>query len=165
MDRDNNWDRVAKAENAIFHGKGKSIQGKKPSVMMKELYQTGVLDEHLEPVVFLDDSGKSYSVQENDGVFFFNFRSDRARQLSKKIIEKKQTHNIYFVTLTEYDPALGASVAFAPMTIETTLAAEISRAGMTQAHIAETEKFPHATYFLNGGKAGSAFRRSSHYAR
>ncbi len=152
MDRDNNWDRVQKAEDALFHGKAKTIQGKKPSEVMRELHKEGIMDEHLEPMVFLDDSGKAYNVEENDGVFFFNFRSDRARQLSKKIAEKKETHNICFVTLTEYDPKLPADVAFPAISIETTLAAEISHAGLTQAHIAETEKFPHATYFLNGGK-------------
>ena len=160
MDRDNNWDRVAQAEDAIFEGKAKNIiskpldsaRGKKPSEVVKELYAAGKLDEHLEPMVFLDDSGKAWNVEKNDGVFFFNFRSDRAKQLSKKIVEKRDSHNICFVTLTEYDEKFGAHVAFPVMTIETTLAAEISRAGLTQAHIAETEKFPHATYFLNGGK-------------
>jgi 2,3-bisphosphoglycerate-independent phosphoglycerate mutase len=149
MDRDNNWDRVKKAEDALFEGKGKN---KKPSEIIKELYKEGKIDEHLEAMVFLDDTGKSYKVEKNDGVFFFNFRSDRARQLSRKIAEKKDSDNICFVTLTEYDPNLPADVAFPVISIETTLAAEISRAGLTQAHIAETEKFPHATYFLNGGK-------------
>ncbi|MBX4197940.1 2,3-bisphosphoglycerate-independent phosphoglycerate mutase [Candidatus Parcubacteria bacterium] len=158
MDRDNNWDRVKKAEDAVFEGKGRNIEKpldgtrSKPSQVIAELYKEGIIDEHIEPTVFLDDNGKSYKVEKNDGVFFFNFRSDRARQLSRKIVEKKDSHNICFVTLTEYDPALRADVAFTPISIETTLAAEIAHAGLTQAHIAETEKFPHATYFLNGGK-------------
>jgi 2,3-bisphosphoglycerate-independent phosphoglycerate mutase len=152
MDRDNNWDRVKRAEEAVFEGKGKEIKGKKPSEIFKELYKEEKLDEHVEPMVFLDDSGKAYKLEKNDGIFFFNFRSDRARQLSRKIVEKRDTHNICFVTLTEYDPELKADVAFPVINIETTLAREISRAGLTQAHIAETEKFPHATYFLNGGK-------------
>ncbi|MES2437216.1 MAG: 2,3-bisphosphoglycerate-independent phosphoglycerate mutase [Patescibacteria group bacterium] len=152
MDRDNNWDRIQKAEDALFHGKGKTIQGTKPSAVVRELYKEGKLDEHLEPMVFLDESGKAWKVEKNDGVFFFNFRADRARQISKKIVEKKETHNILFVTLTEYEKTLAAKVAYPQATIETTLAAEISKVGMTQAHLAETEKFPHATYFLNGGK-------------
>jgi 2,3-bisphosphoglycerate-independent phosphoglycerate mutase len=152
MDRDNNWDRVKKAEDAVFHGKGITISGKKPSEVMKELYKADKLDEHIEPMVFLDDAGKPYTLEKNDAVFFFNFRSDRAKQLSKRIIEKRDTHNILFVTLTEYDPVFKAEVAFPAIPIETTLAAEISKVGMTQAHIAETEKFPHATYFLNGGR-------------
>jgi 2,3-bisphosphoglycerate-independent phosphoglycerate mutase len=152
MDRDNNWDRVKKAENAVFNGIGKTIIGKKPSQILKELYAEEKLDEHIEPMVFLDDSGKAIKLEKNDGIFFFNFRSDRAKQLTKKIIEKRESHNILFVTLTEYDADFNAEVAFAQIPIETTLAAEISHAGLSQAHIAETEKFPHATYFLNGGK-------------
>ena len=152
MDRDNNWDRVKKAEDAVFHGIGKTISGKKPSEVLKELYKEEKLDEHIKPIVFLDDSGKPVTLEKNDGIFFFNFRSDRAKQLTKKIIEKRESHNILFVTLTEYDPAFKTEVAFASIPIETTLAAEISHAGLSQAHIAETEKFPHATYFLNGGK-------------
>jgi 2,3-bisphosphoglycerate-independent phosphoglycerate mutase len=152
MDRDNNWDRVKKAEDAVFHGQGITVSGKKPSQVMRELYKADKLDEHIEPMVFLDDSGKPYTLEKNDAIFFFNFRSDRAKQLSKKIIEKRDTHNVLFVTLTEYDPGFEAHVAFPPIKIETTLAKEISKAGLTQAHIAETEKFPHATYFLNGGK-------------
>jgi 2,3-bisphosphoglycerate-independent phosphoglycerate mutase len=152
MDRDNNWDRLKRVEDALFERKGKEIRGKNPSEVVKELYKEGILDEHMEPIVFLDDSGHDYRIKENDGVFFFNFRADRARMLSKKIAEKMSSHNICFVTLTEYEKSLGALVAFPQSTIETTLAAEIAYAGMTQAHIAETEKFPHATYFLNGGR-------------
>lgn len=152
MDRDNNWDRVARAEDALFHGKGKEIKGQKPSAVVKELYKEGKLDEHLEPMVFLDDTGRGYKVEKNDGVFFFNFRADRARQLSKKIAEKAAADNILFVTLTQYESDLKSLIAFPQISIETTLAGEISYAGLTQAHIAETEKFPHATYFLNGGR-------------
>jgi 2,3-bisphosphoglycerate-independent phosphoglycerate mutase len=72
--------------------------------------------------------------------------------LSKKILDKVSTDNLFFVTLTEYDKTFTASVAFTPISIETTLAKEVSLAGLTQAHVAETEKFPHATYFLNGGQ-------------
>lgn len=157
MDRDNNWDRVKKAEEAIFEGKGKIVSANdnqnspKPSEVVKELYKGGILDEHLEPIVFLDENGKSYKIEKNDGVFFFNFRADRARQISKKILEKVEKENLCFVTLTEYDKTFKAKVAFPVVEIETTLAKEISKAGLTQAHIAETEKFPHATYFLNGG--------------
>jgi 2,3-bisphosphoglycerate-independent phosphoglycerate mutase len=152
MDRDNNWDRLKKTEDALFEGKGKTVKGKKPSDVVKELYKEGKLDEHLEPVLFLDENDKGYTVEKNDGVFFFNFRADRAKMLSQKILEKKDSHNICFVTLTEYDKKYGAHVAYPQTPIETTLALEVSKSGLTQAHIAETEKFPHATYFLNGGK-------------
>ena len=155
MDRDNNWDRVKRAEDAMFLGQGKIILATdkitKPSEVVKELHKNGVLDEHLEPIVFLDQDGKSYKIEKNDGVFFFNFRADRARQISKKILERAKKDNLCFVTLTEYDKTFDTNVAFPTVAIETTLAKEISKAGLTQAHIAETEKFPHATYFLNGG--------------
>ena len=152
MDRDKNWDRVEKVRQAIFRGKGKIVQNKKASEVMAEAYKEQIFDEHLEPVVFVDDSGSTCALSQNDAVIFFNFRSDRARQLSALIAEAAEEKNIYFVTLTEYDKNLKAHVAFGPSKIDTTLAEEISNAGLTQAHIAETEKYPHATYFLNGGR-------------
>ncbi len=155
MDRDNNWDRLQKVEDALFECKGNVCHvvkdAKNPSDFIKELHTKGVLDEHLEPVVFVDESGHSYRISENDGVFFFNFRADRARMISKRISEQVKTKNLCFVTLTEYQKDLECMVAFPQVRAETTLAKEISDAGLTQAHIAETEKFPHATYFLNGG--------------
>lgn len=150
MDRDNNWDRLQKVEAAIFEGScDKTYCAKKPSDVMSELYEEGVVDETLEPVVFLDEEGHHYSIQDNDGIFFFNFRSDRARMLSSKIVTHAQKQNLCFVTLTEYDKNIPSLVAFPPTEIKTTLAKEISDAGLTQVHIAETEKYPHATYFLN----------------
>ncbi|HYC83025.1 MAG TPA: 2,3-bisphosphoglycerate-independent phosphoglycerate mutase [Candidatus Paceibacterota bacterium] len=154
MDRDNNWDRLAKVEQALFECKGAVCQLKdtKPSDYIASLYQEGKVDEHLEPIVCLDHEGKGCAIEDNDAVFFFNFRPDRARMLSQKILEQAEGKNLCFVTMTEYHPEFKCLVAFPPISIETTLAAEISKAGLTQAHIAETEKFPHATYFLNGGK-------------
>ena len=164
MDRSNNWDRIAKAEEAIFKGKGMSYpgnqSGKQASTMAKILYEQDKNDEFFEPVVFLDKEGKKELIKENDAVFFFNFRADRARMLSQKIMEygkeanpmDARGKNIFFGTLTQYDKTFDCPVAFPPVMIETTLAKEISQAGLTQAHIAETEKFAHATYFLNGGE-------------
>jgi 2,3-bisphosphoglycerate-independent phosphoglycerate mutase len=151
MDRDNNWDRLAKAEQAMFECKGHICQLKKPSQFVKELYSKGEKDELISPIVFLDENGKGYPIEKNDGIFFYNFRADRARMLSQKISGIKKDKNLYYVTLTEYEKNTGAEIAFPSIEIDTTLAKEISEAGFTQAHIAETEKFPHATYFLNGG--------------
>ena len=151
MDRDSNWDRLAKAEDAIYHGKGRTHTGK-ASELMQELHTSGTVDEHLEPIVFLDKTGKAYTLERNDSVIFFNFRPDRARMLATKIAERAEKENICFTTLTQYDASIKSLVAFNPSSIETTIAAEVSKAGMTQAHIAETEKYAHATYFLNGGK-------------
>lgn len=152
MDRDNHWDRIAKAEKAIFEGAGATHQTRKPSEIIKQLYEQGITDEYVEPMVFLDDQGNRFNIQKNDGVLFFNFRADRVKQLSEKITEKTEKLNLCFVTMTEYDPGLDALVAFKQDNIETTLAKEISLAGLNQVHIAETEKFAHVTYFLNGNK-------------
>lgn len=161
MDRDNNWDRLAKAEEAIFKGEGMQAGNQKASDVAKLFYSKEKTDEHFEPVVFLNEEGKKELVKEKDAIFFWNFRADRARMLSEKIIKYTMVHFGLFGTMTQYDKNFacpnaeggrGCLVAFEPTTIETTLANEISKAGLTQAHIAETEKFAHATYFLNGGR-------------
>ncbi len=153
MDRDNNWDRLAKTEEVLFSGIGKNCSIP-PSQYLENLYKENngkaSLDEHIEPIVCEID-GKVSKIEKGDAVFFFNFRADRARMLSQKILEKIDEHDLKFATLTEYDSSYTSEVVFPKVEIETTLAKEISQAGLTQAHIAETEKFPHATYFLNGG--------------
>ena len=165
MDRDNNWDRLVRVEQALFECKGNvceikdganvdSATGMQASDFVQSLYAEGKVDEHLEPTVFVDAKGmplEGAAIKPHDSVFFFNFRADRARMLSKKILEKAESQDIYFVTLTSYGSEFTAHVAFPQVSIETTLAKEVSAAGLTQAHIAETEKYPHATYFLNGG--------------
>jgi 2,3-bisphosphoglycerate-independent phosphoglycerate mutase len=155
MDRDSNWDRIAKAEEAIFERQGSAHKGKKPSAVLRELYEKeNAQDEFLEPLVFVDETGRDYAVRDNDGIMFVNFRSERTRQLSKRITERTKNKNIFFVTMTDYDRGSGiidARVAFPPLTVETTLAAHVSKAGLTQAHIAETDKYAHVTYFFNGG--------------
>ena len=150
MDRDNNWDRLEKVEKAMFECKG-NVCEIKASKYIEELHKEGKMDEHIEPIVLLDSNKKEVPIQANDAVLFFNFRADRARMLSKKMIEKSKEGNIAFATLTEYSKEFDCDVIFPPISIETTLAKEISKNGLTQAHIAETEKFPHTTYFLNGG--------------
>jgi len=151
MDRDQNWDRVEKVADALFDCKGNVCQLTQPSIYLSELYKQGKVDEKLEPIIFADEAGQTYKLSAGDGVFFFNFRADRARMLSAKIAEQAAKANICFVTMTEYDPALPALVAFPPLKPAITLAQIISEAGLAQAHIAETEKFPHVTYFFNGG--------------
>jgi len=151
MDRDHNWDRLEKAEKAIFDCVGDVCMLKKPSVYLEDLYGQGVIDEMVEPVVFSDGSNDDYKIKENDGVFFFNFRADRARMLSQKIIEKAKKSNIYFVTMTEYEKDFVCDVAFAPHKPKITLAEILAKNNITQTHIAETEKFAHVTYFFNGG--------------
>ncbi len=151
MDRDNNWDRLEKFEKVLFECKG-NVCTLKPSEFVENLYKEGKVDEHLEPIVCLGNDGEGCALQPHDGVFFFNFRADRARMLAKKMLEQQAKNDVCFVTLTEYGAEFKCLIAFPPIEIDTTLAAEISKKGLTQAHIAETEKFPHATYFLNGGR-------------
>ncbi len=152
MDRDKNWQRTEKAEKALFECQGKICRARKPSEVLKELYKEGIMDEYLEPLIFLDQSGKGCPIEQNDGVFFLNFRTDRPRQLSYKIMERAGKQNLFFVTMTEYHPDIEAVVAFPPQKADTTLAAEISQTGLSQSHIAETEKYGHVTFFFNGGK-------------
>jgi 2,3-bisphosphoglycerate-independent phosphoglycerate mutase len=131
----------------------------KPSVYLEDLYNQNLgkdsLDEHIVPSVVKNGDAIGAPVLKHDAILFWNFRSDRARQVCQKIIEKKDGMNLVFSTMTEYDPMYtqnhGVNVAFPKMEIKTTIAKEISIAGLSQAHIAETEKFPHATCFLNGG--------------
>lgn len=151
MDRDKNWDRLARAEAAMFRCEGNVCQKRKPSEFVAELHKDGILDEHLEPVVFLDENGRGCAISENDGVFVWNFRADRARMLASRLAEESEAKNLCLVTMTQYDKTIACRVAFPPSSIETTLSAEISKHGLTQVHVAETEKYAHATYFLNGG--------------
>jgi 2,3-bisphosphoglycerate-independent phosphoglycerate mutase len=151
MDRDSNWDRLAKAEQALFEGKG-NHHTVKPSAIMAKLHTQGVYDERMEPIVIADENGATFPIGQNDGVFFFNFRADRARMMTESLMKRKEEKNLFIVTMTQYSSKYDVAVAFPPEVLQTTLAQEVSQFGMTQAHIAETEKFPHATYFLNGGK-------------
>lgn len=153
MDRDNHWDRVEKVEKMLFEGLGeKQFSHMRPSQALKMLYKKGVVDEHLEPVVFLDAKNETYPIRENDGIFFFNFRPDRARQLTQSIIKRAENKNICFVTLTEYDAKNKTLVAFPPERPSVTLADLLETNNLTQSHIAETEKYAHVTYFMNGGR-------------
>jgi len=152
MDRDHNWHRVKKAEDAIFNAAAPRSHRAKPSEVIEAMYGQGHVDEHIEPIVFIDEAGKSYSVEKNDGIIFINFRPDRARMLSKRIMDCSDEKNLCFATMTSYDKNIKSLVAFSGAGVETTLAAELSHAGLKQAHIAETEKYAHATYFLNGGR-------------
>lgn len=146
MDRDNNWDRVEKVEKMIFHCEGNICQIT-PEEEIKAQHDSGKTDEHIEPFMV-----NEMPISKGDAVFFFNYRADRARMLTERILARKDEMDLFFATLTQYSKKYECAVAFPPIAIETTIANEVSLAGLTQAHLAETEKFPHATYFLNGGK-------------
>jgi len=146
MDRDNNWDRFEQFEENVFECT-KGLCQIAPTNEIKRQHKEGKTDEHIEPFSIIEAP-----LKKNDGVFVFNFRADRARMITQKLIERKTKLNLHIVTLTEYQSDYDVIVAFPPKKIETTLAQEISLAQMSQVHVAETEKFPHATYFLNGRK-------------
>ena len=148
MDRDNNWDRMKKAEDAVFHAHGPHVS-LQASEHLTNAYAQGIKDELLEPVIIQGVHGHGAPIKAHDGVFMFNFRSDRMRMIATRLMEHKDIH---VTAMTEYSREYTFPVAFPPRSIETTLGAEISHAGLTQTRIAETEKFPHATYFLNGGQ-------------
>lgn len=153
MDRDSNWERTEVAEKVLFLGEG-SVSSEEPSATMRRVYQQGQTDERLLPLVFTGASGETCSpIAEHDAVFFFNFRADRAVQLSRRIIARAAGLDVAFATMTIYADDLGCPAAFPSFVPAVTLAGEIAKSGLTQAHVAETEKYAHATYFLNGGRS------------
>lgn len=152
MDRDNRWDRVQKAYDAIVRPDASTSSS--PVEAVRQSYEDDVTDEFMVPVAFLEDG-----VRDGDAIVFFNFRPDRARELTRAIVdeefdrfERGARPHVEFVCLTEYDPTIDAPVAFAKEFPENVLADVLADAGLSQYHIAETEKYAHVTFFLNGGK-------------
>ncbi len=154
MDRAGNWDRIKIVEDALFECKGKewNLALKTPSQYMEEQYikdPSGKIDEYMEHYICKGAAGETYPVTQNDAVFFFNFRADRGRQLTQKILERKDALNLLYVTMTPYGDEIDTIIAFPPVKIETSLAKELSKNNLRQVHISESEKFPHVTFFLN----------------
>ncbi len=155
MDRDNRWDRTGKAYNAMVLGQGEVATD--PLEAIKASYQKEVYDEEFVPVVLTENDQPVGVVQDNDAVIFFNFRPDRMRQITKAFVmpefdgfERRKLENVFPVTMTEYEGGLPVEVAYPPVKINHSLAQVLSEAGKTQLHIAETEKYAHVTFFLNG---------------
>ncbi len=151
MDRDNRWDRVEKAWQAIVLGAGVPADSAMEAV--GESYAAGVTDEFVVPAVV-----QPARVEAGDAVIFFNFRPDRARELTRAFtdptfegFERPVFPDVRFVCLTEYDPTIPALVAFPKSFPENVLADVLASNGLKQLHIAETEKYAHVTFFLNGG--------------
>ncbi|HWB61424.1 MAG TPA: 2,3-bisphosphoglycerate-independent phosphoglycerate mutase, partial [Chthoniobacteraceae bacterium] len=156
MDRDKRWDRNKLAWDAIVLGRGKQ-SSESPADAVREAYKTEPRgDEFLPPLIFCN--ANEQRVRDGDVVFWFNFRADRARQLSVAFLQKdfngfdrEVTPAVHYVTLTEYDKTYGCPVVFKPQSLDKILGEVVSAAGLTQLRIAETEKYPHVTYFFNGG--------------
>ncbi len=156
MDRDQRWDRNKLAWDAIVLGRG-AISGETPSTAVRAAYTVESRgDEFLQPIVF--SHAHEQRVRDGDVVLWFNFRADRARQLSIAFLRKEfvnfareVTPAVHYVTLTDYDKTYGCPVAFRPQSFVNILGEVVSAAGLNQLRIAETEKYPHVTFFFNGG--------------
>ena len=158
MDRDKRWERVEKAYNALVLGEGN--QATDPVAAIEASYAEGVNDEFFMPTVIVKDGEPVAKVSDNDAVIFFNFRPDRAIQLSNAFTDvewdnfdrKNHLANIKFVTMTLYNPSIVAEVAYPPMEMKNVIGEVLSNNGLKQLRIAETEKYPHVTFFMNGGR-------------
>ena len=158
MDRDKRWERVKLAYDLLVHGSGAFSSD--ISVSVQNSYAQGVTDEFIKPIVMTDDEGMPLAhIEEGDVVIFFNFRTDRGRELTQMLSQtdfhEQNTHHLklYYVTLTNYDDSYkGVHVVYDKDNIEETLGAVLAKAGKKQIRIAETEKYPHVTFFFNGGR-------------
>lgn len=156
MDRDNRWDRTEKAYRAIAEGKADRTS-EDPIEVIKESYAKENYDEEFIPTVITKKGKPVATIEADDSVIFFNFRPDRARQLTEAFVlpgfnkfERAYLKGLDFITMTEYDKNLPTAVAYPPVVITNCLAEVVSKAGFKQFHIAETEKYAHVTFFLNG---------------
>lgn len=154
MDRDNRWDRVEKAYNCLLLGEGETASSSIEGV--KNSYAKGGNDEFVEPTMI---DGKQSRIEDNDSVIFFNFRPDRAREITKAIkfanfsgFERKAVRkNVYYVTMTQYDETFDFPIAFPPQKLVNILGDILDEHGIKQFRTAETEKYAHVTFFFNGG--------------
>ena len=158
MDRDNIWDRVEKGYDAIVLGEG--IRETDPVQAVKNSYENGKTDEFMIPTVIERDGKPLTTVEKGDSVIFFNFRPDRARQITRAFImpdfagfeRKKGFIPVQYVSMTQYDATFtGLKVVNPPENLNNTLGEYLAKLNMTQAHIAETQKYAHVTFFFNGG--------------
>lgn len=152
MDRDKRWERVEKAYDAVALGKGPSAPD--AQTCLKESYAADISDEFVVPTII-----RRHPVEDGDSVVFFNFRPDRARQLTTAFVcgdfdgfARPEKPDVYFATMTRYEDDLPAHVVYDKETISDTLGEVLAKAGKTQLRIAETEKYAHVTYFFNGGE-------------
>ena len=154
MDRDNRWERVEKAYAAMVYGEGETAEC--PVCAMEKSYASDVTDEFVVPFV----CDKAGHIAGNDSVIFFNFRPDRAREITRTLVDpdfsgferRNGFFPLYFVCMTQYDAAMpNVHVAFKPQSLANTFGQYISDNGLTQLRIAETEKYAHVTFFFNGG--------------
>ncbi|MFV0238910.1 MAG: 2,3-bisphosphoglycerate-independent phosphoglycerate mutase [Lacrimispora sphenoides] len=157
MDRDNRWDRVERAYNALAKGEG--VHAESAAAGIQASYDKGVNDEFVEPFVVTEDGKPLAAVKDGDSVIFFNFRPDRAREITRAFCDdefkgfpREKRLNLTYVCFTDYDETIkNKLVAFKKESITNTFGEFLARNNMTQARIAETEKYAHVTFFFNGG--------------
>ena len=158
MDRDRRWDRTRRAYEAMTRGVGQ--RGPDAAVLVEQCYARGVTDEFIEPCVITDTDNEPVGLlRDDDAVVFFNFRADRARQLTRALafddfdgFERTAPPSLRVLTLTEYDATFGLPVAFGPQTFSGSLADVLTTHNRTNLRLAETEKYAHVTYFFNCGE-------------
>ncbi len=157
MDRDNRWDRVEKAYDMLTLGEGKVCLDAEDA--LNESYKEGVTDEFVVPTPVYKDGKPVGTINDGDSVVFFNFRPDRAREMTRQLTQKekgftpkKEVKDLYYVCFARYDDSFtGIEIAFKPQTLKNTLGEYLALTGKTQLRIAETEKYAHVTFFFNGG--------------
>ncbi len=158
MDRDKRWERVKLAYDLIVNGKGAPYKNVLQGI--QENYDNGITDEFIKPIVIQDENNQPIArIREGDVVIFFNFRTDRGRQLTQALSQQdfheQNMHklSLYYVTMTNYDDTFeDIQIIYDKDNIEETLGEVLSKAGKKQIRIAETEKYPHVTFFFNGGR-------------
>lgn len=156
MDRDNRWSRVELAYNAMANGKGEYALSAIEAV--EQSYSKQEADEFVKPTVIIEDCKPVGKIDNGDSIIFFNFRSDRAREITRTFADnqfegfKREKINVFYVCMTEYDVDIkNVEIAFKPINLNNTLGEYLSKLGYTQLRIAETEKYAHVTFFFNGG--------------
>ena len=154
MDRDQRWERVKLAYDLLVHGKGTPSSDFEKSLQLS--YEEGITDEFIKPLLKTNTNAQ---LEQGDVVLFFNFRTDRGRELTQVLSQQAfpefdmQPLDLYYVTLTNYDDSFkGVKVVFDKDNLQDTLGEVLAKAGKTQVRIAETEKYPHVTFFFNGGR-------------
>ncbi|TCS95723.1 2,3-bisphosphoglycerate-independent phosphoglycerate mutase [Hazenella coriacea] len=160
MDRDKRWERTEKSYQAMVYGEGPTYTD--PLQAVKESYEKSVFDEFVMPTVIVDDQGQPVGrIQDHDSVIFYNFRPDRAIQISLAFTNEdfrgfdrgsQQPKDLYYVCLTHFSELVDGYVAYKPTNLDNTLGEVISQNNLKQLRIAETEKYPHVTFFFNGGR-------------
>lgn len=157
MDRDKRWNRIQKAYDAIVNGEG--IKASSAISAIEGSYQKEVFDEFVEPTVICQNNEPIAKIEDNDSVVFFNFRPDRARELTRTLVDRDfnefetKKMNLDYVCFTQYDETMpNVKIAFKPEVLKNTFGEYISKNGLTQLRIAETEKYAHVTFFFNGGE-------------